>query len=70
MSRLGLFLFLLSGCAHAKSVCTVVDMAHKACTLLRYIDEQGQVRSVRLTADEVRAIGRHGLCLPPQGKTP
>lgn len=57
--RASLFAFacvVLPACGAGGKVCGVVDLAEQACVVVRYLDEQGQKREVRLTPDEARSF--------------
>jgi hypothetical protein len=49
---------LLLACGAGAKVCAVVDLAQHACTVLRYLEEDGTVHEVRVTPEEAREFAR------------
>jgi hypothetical protein len=49
---------LLAGCGHGAAACAVVDAANQACTVIKYMGEDGKVREVRVNRDELDQFAR------------
>jgi hypothetical protein len=47
----------LSACGHGAQACAVVDVAAKACSVVRYLAPDGTVREVRVEPYEIAAFG-------------
>jgi hypothetical protein len=48
-------LFLV-GCGVGGKVCSVVDLAHHACTVVKYLGPDGKEHEVKLTPEEAREL--------------
>lgn len=60
---------LLAGCAGwGKTTCNVVDAAQAACTVLRYMGEDGKVHEVKLSPEEANEFGRAAAAKKAQSK--
>lgn len=60
---------LLAGCAGwGKTTCNIVDAAAQACTVIRYMGEDGKVHEVRLTPEEANELGRSAAAKKAQAK--
>lgn len=59
LSILGLGANVLAGCAGwGKTTCQIVDAASQACTVLRFMGEDGKVQEVPVTPAEMNEFGR------------
>lgn len=54
----GALLFGLEACGYGKTACDVIDIADKNCVWLKYLEEDGSKREVKLTPQEARDFGR------------
>ena len=54
---IGLGIISEPGCGYGKPACTVIDAAHEACTVIRYLDKDGTVREVSITPSELQTLG-------------
>lgn len=60
---------LLAGCAGwGKTTCNIVDAASAACTVLRYMGEDGKVHEVRLSPEEANELGKQLAAKKAQAK--
>lgn len=48
----------LSGCGAGAKACAIVDLADHACSVLRYLEDDGTVREVPVSRAEAREFGR------------
>lgn len=56
---LGAVLFAaLASCGYGAAACKIIDTAHDACTVLRYMEADGTVREVHVTREELAELGR------------
>jgi hypothetical protein len=59
LSAGGLSVELLTACAGwGKTTCQVIDAAKEACTVVRYMDDDGREKEVRLSPEEARELGK------------
>ena len=50
---------LLAGCAGwGKTTCQIVDAASQACTVIRFMGDDGKQHEVRLSPEEANALGK------------
>ena len=56
----GLLLLALNlcGCGYGKTACSIIDTAHDACVVLRYLGPDGKPRDVRVPRAELEAYAR------------
>ena len=47
-----------AGCGHGATACKVVDAAHEACAVIKYLGPDGEVRQVRVTQEELQQFGQ------------
>lgn len=50
---------ILAGCAGwGATTCTVVDLAHDACGVIRYLDENGKPVEMKVTNEDMKAVAK------------
>jgi hypothetical protein len=52
------YAFALGACGAVNGACQVVDTAHHACTVLRYLGPDGGVEEVNVSGEEVASFAR------------
>lgn len=53
-----LCLALVTGCGAGGKACAVIDTAHQACTIIRYLGPDGKTQDVQVSSEEIAAYGR------------
>lgn len=53
-----LLLTHVTACGHGATACKAIDIAHENCVWLKYLEEDGSERQVKLTPQEAREFGR------------
>ncbi len=49
----------LAACAGwDKKTCAAIDLAHKACTVVTYLDDDGKERQVSMSNEDARELGK------------
>jgi hypothetical protein len=48
----------LSACGHGATACKVIDVAHEACSVVRYLGPDGKVHEVQVSSQELAAFGQ------------
>jgi hypothetical protein len=62
---------ILAGCGKGAVACAVVDAAHQACTVVKYMGPDGKVREVRVSQEELASFGqRTEAARAREGKDP
>lgn len=46
------------GCGAGGKACAIIDAAHQACTVVRYLGPNGEQREVKVTKAELEAFAR------------
>jgi hypothetical protein len=54
---MGVVAGLLTGCGHGATACKVIDVAHEACSVVRYLGPDGKVHEVPVSQEEMAAFG-------------
>lgn len=57
-------------CSAVGPTCAVIDIAHATCTLIRYREDDGTVREVRVSPEEARAFARTAAARHADGGAP
>ena len=55
---LALVVGMTANCGTGKVACQVIDTAHEACAVIRYLGPDGKVRTVKVSNEEISAFGK------------
>lgn len=57
-ATVALVALLLVGCGAGAKVCAVIDLAQHACTVVKYLDDDGKEKQVTVTPEEAKAFAK------------
>jgi hypothetical protein len=50
---------LLLACGSGKAACAVIDTAHEACSVIKYLGPDGKVQTVKVSSQELATFGQY-----------
>jgi hypothetical protein len=54
---LAAFAYSLTACGYGAKACKVIDVAHEACSVVRYLAPDGTVREVQVSPEDLTTLG-------------